>query len=74
MNILLISGDMLILVRLYFKSIDFNLVYIFIPNHIINQHYRMVSLDSAIVYIIIWLAGGGGKILVRGLRGGGAKF
>ncbi len=61
-----------------------NLVYIFIPNHIINQYYRKVSLDSPIVYIIIWLVRGG-EILVRrlrggrnssahGKRGGGAKF
>ena len=34
----------------------------------------MMSLDSAIVYIIIWLAGGGSEILVRGLRGGGQNF
>ncbi len=47
-----------------------NLVYIFISNNIINQHYRKVSLDSAIVYIIIWLARGGQNFGARGKRGG----
>ncbi len=44
MNILLIPGDMLILVRLYFKSIDFNLLFELIRKTYPNPKFVLLSV------------------------------